>query len=115
MIDAMLLQSFMSDIEMLRSMSNAPAAKKANSAEYDPFGELLARAMGIQDPSKSQTNPSASDPNAVLQLVRANMIETWVNPGGSNNSSKGGGGGYLTTEDIDALFPELAALNTMLG
>ncbi|MDR2561170.1 MAG: hypothetical protein LBC63_05320 [Holophagales bacterium] len=114
MIDAMLLQSFMSDIEMLRNMSNAPAGKKANSAEYDPFGELLARAMGIQDPTQSQTNPSVSDPNAMLQLVRANMIETWLNPEGSNNGSKGGGG-YLTTEDIDALFPELAALNTILG
>jgi hypothetical protein len=115
MIDAMLLQSFMSDIEMLRSMSNAPAAKKANFAECDPFEEILARVMGIQDPAQSQTNPSVSDPNAMLQLVRANMIETWVNPGGSNNSGSKGGGGYLTTEDIDALFPELAALNTMLG
>jgi len=114
MIDAMLLQSFMSDIEMLRSMSNSPASKKANSAEYDPFEEILARAMGILNPNQSQTNPLPSDPNAALQLIRTNMIDTWLNP-----EANGGNGGnrpsYLTTEDIDALFPELAALNSIIG
>jgi len=114
MIDAMLLQSFMSDIEMLRSMSNSPSAKKAKSAEYDPFEELLARAMGILDPAQSQTTPQVSDPNAALQLIRANMINTWLNPDG-NGGNGGNRPGYVTTEDLDALFPELAALNSIVG
>ena len=111
MIDAKLLQSFMSDIEMLRSMSNSPAAKKANSAENSPFEELLARAMGIIDPAQSQANQPLSDANAALQLLRANMIDTWLNPEGNGGNKAG----YVTTEDIDALFPELAALNSIVG
>jgi hypothetical protein len=114
MIDAKLLQSFMSDIEWLRTMSNSPASKssaasqKANSAEFDPFEEILAKAIGILESSQSQGNAPLSEANSALQLVGADMFNTWLNPGSN-------GGGYVTTEDIDKLFPDLAALNSMLG
>jgi len=114
MIDDKLLQSFMADIEWLRSYSSSSANASASnlgakSADYDPFAEVLARAMGAIEANQSQGNMPLSDIlNSGFQLVEADMFNTWLNPG--NNTSKS-----VTKQDIDNLFPELANLNSTLG
>jgi len=114
MIDDKLLQSFMADIEWLRTYSSSSAKASAspfgaNSAVYDPFAEVLAKAMGAIEADLSQGNMPLSDIlNSGFQLVEAEMFNTWINPG--NNTSKS-----VTAQDIDNLFPELANLNSMLG
>jgi len=137
MIDAKLLQSFMSDIEMLRSLSSSHANSSASSAgaksaPYDPFTEILAKTLKALEAEQSKGEFSGSeavnpglqvgdllsvwrnagiDPSGInpgLQNIGANMFNTWFNQG--NNKS-----GSLTSDDIDKLFPELANLNSMFG
>jgi len=118
MIDDKLLQSFMSDIEFLRTYSSSSAKSPASSvgaksAEYDPFAELLAKAMGALEADQSQGNANQSSIfNSGLQLIEADKFNTWLNPG---NNARNNIGKSVTTDDIDRLFPELANLSSLLG
>jgi len=137
MIDAKLLQSFMSDIEMLRSLSSSSANSSASSAgaksaPYDPFTEILAKTLKALEAEQLQGDISGSEAinpglkvgdllsvwrnaginpsgiNSGLQNIGANVFNTWFNQG--NNRS-----GSVTSDDINKLFPELSNLNSMLG
>jgi hypothetical protein len=119
-IDAKLLQSFMSDIERMKSLSNSSANGQAsglgaNSALSDPFAEILARTLGGSEAGQSQENLPLSEIIAGFQLVESEIFNTWVNPGNAKNASKGTAATALTTADIDSLFPDLANLNNTLG
>jgi hypothetical protein len=114
MIDAKLLQSFMSDIEWMRATSNSSAnasssSKGAKSALFDPFEDILAKAMRVLQSEQSQEDMSL---DGILspgnQLNNMDLLNSWFSQGSSKNGS-------LTQSDIDSLFPDLANLNAMLG
>jgi len=117
MIDAKLLQSFMSDIEWLRTFKS-PSAKDstpstgASTAQYSPFEEMLAKTIASLESKQSQD--SATSPgglSSTLQLMETDLLNGLLNPGSKrDNVSKS-----LTSEDIDKLFPELANLKTFLN
>jgi hypothetical protein len=121
MIDAKLLQSFMSDIERMKTMSNSSANGQAsglgaNSALSDPFAEILARTLGTSEAGQSQENLPLSEIIAGFQLVESEIFNTWVNPeNNKSNSSNSNAAKALTTADIDSLFPDLANLNNVVG
>jgi len=111
MIEAKLLQSFMSDIEWLRKLSNSSAtgstsSSGAKSAPYDPFTEILAKTIGLLEENQLQDNAPLGTINPGFQLGME-MLNTWLNPGSNRSSS-------VTKDDIDKLFPDLANLNSML-
>jgi hypothetical protein len=120
MIDAKLLQSFMSDIERMKSMSSSSAngqasSLEANSALSDPFAEILARTLGTSEVGQSQENVPLSEIIAGFQSVEAEIFNTWVNPENNKSSSNSNAAKALTTADIDSLFPDLANLNNVVG
>jgi hypothetical protein len=112
MIEAKLLQSFMSDIEWLRELSKASAKasmspSEAKSAPYDPFAEILAKAAKILEENQVQENAPLGAISPQL-LLAGDVFNTWLNSGHNRSAS-------LTAEDIDKLFPDLANLNSLLG
>jgi hypothetical protein len=120
MIDAKLLQSFMSDIERMKTMANSSVNGQAsglgaNSALSDPFAEILARTLGTSESSQSQENLPLSEIIAGFQLVESEIFNTWVNPGNNKSGSNSNAAKALTTADIDSLFPDLANLNNVVG
>jgi len=102
MIDSTLLQSFMSDIEMLRALSSSSnkgsgSSLMKDSVLCDPFSEILARAMNVIETDQSREN-----------IPLPNLFDTWFNQGSYGSRA-------LTSADIDKMFPELANLNSLLG
>ncbi|MDR0499251.1 MAG: hypothetical protein LBH03_05920 [Holophagales bacterium] len=113
MIDAKLLQSFMSDIEWMRAVSSkstnsSTPSLMADSAQCDPFAEILAKTIGVLEENQSQENMPLTGINTELQLIEANMLNTWLNSGNNKSNS-------VTKDDIEKLFPDLANLDSMLG
>jgi hypothetical protein len=117
MIDAKLLNTFLSDIEWMKATSASSANSSAsplgaNSTSYDPFEEVLARAMGDLGASQATGNMSPTELLNSLQLVRDSVLDTWLKPVKTENGTTGKA---VTSQDIDNLFPELANLDKMLG
>jgi hypothetical protein len=109
MIEALVLQSFMSDIEMMRTFKSAPkngsaSLMGANAAPYDPFEEILARAISVLE----KNQPLGNLPLAGSQANGIDLFNSWLNPANRGSNS-------VTQADLDSLFPELASLSSRLG
>jgi hypothetical protein len=114
MIDANQLQSFIADIEWMKNNSvqaaKAPApAAGAKAAPYDPFEEVLARAIGmLQEKQAAGSQPQGESLEAQLQLLGMGMMDAWLNPGATQSKA-------VSQADLDSLFPDLAKLGSSLG
>jgi len=110
MIDAKLLQSFMSDMERLRSNSSSSAnnlalSAGAKSAPSEPFTEILAKTLDVLKENQAQGDvPVSGAINSRLQLIDTDMLNVWLNYGNNRNGSAIG-----ENEGIDTPFPESAS------